>query len=160
MRNKKANILQSVKLCRYLFNRQIKFCWGDEQIKELSGMEWHQPCSPCKRKVSVRLILSNIFVAIMFILARLCVKSGQRQKFWYCWELWAHQGIFLWVSTKVIHKRWVLMRLLAAITPCWWRNVFNMMDSYLGDNYPNRQKYALTLGNINHFNLTAAKEKV
>lgn len=113
-----------------------------------------------KKKVSVRLILSNIIVAIMFILARLCVKSGQRQKFLYCWELWAHQGIFLWVSTKVIHKRRVLMRLLAAITPCWWQNVFNMMDSYLGDNYRNRQKYALTLGNINHFNLTAAKEKV
>jgi len=34
-----------------------------------------------------------------------------------------------------------------------------MMDSYLADNNHDHRKYALTLENINHFNLTAAKEK-
>lgn len=39
MQNKKASFLQSVKLCMYLFNCQIKFYSGEEQItEELSGM--------------------------------------------------------------------------------------------------------------------------
>lgn len=48
---------------------------------------------------------------------------------------------------------------MAAITHPCRPNVLNMMDSYLEDNYHNHRKYALTLEDINHFNLTAAKER-
>lgn len=48
---------------------------------------------------------------------------------------------------------------MAAITHPCRPNVLNMMDSYLEDNYHDHRKYALTLEDINHFNLTAAKER-